>query len=166
MKKYSILVLSALLTMSCNSQENKTKDNAQMKGNEEQLTETPKGSWKINKEFDEDGNLIRYDSIYSWSSNTDLDDLATMDKDSVLKSMQSRFYRSFSDFNGEGYPGFFSEDSLFTKQFFTNDFFESEFGQDFMDIDRVRERMEHMQRKFLERYQSELGKQEEGGSKD
>ena len=138
MKKYGILVLSALLTMSCSSQENKTEDNAQMKGNEEQLTETPKGSWKINKEFDEDGNLIRYDSIYSWSSNTDLDDLATLDKDSVLQSMQSRFYRSFSDFNREGYPAFFSEDSLFTKQFFTDDFFESEFGQDFMDIDRVR----------------------------
>lgn len=166
MKKYGILVLSALLSISCNSQENKTEDNARMKGNEEHLTETPKGSWKINKEFDEDGNLIRYDSIYSWSSTTDLDDLATLDKDSVLKSMQSRFYRSFSHFNREGYPGFFGEDSLFTKQFFTDDFFESEFGQDFMDIDRVRERMEDMQRKFMERYQSEFRIQEEGGSKD
>lgn len=164
MKKYGMLVLSALLTLSCNSQEKKNEDNTPIKGNEEKITETPKGSWKVNSEFDEDGNLIRYDSIYSWSSNTDFEDLATMDKDSILKSMQSRFYRSFSDFNREGFPDIFGSDSLFTKQFFTDDFFDSEFGNDFMDIDRVRERMESMQRKFLERYQSEFDEYKEDDS--
>ena len=164
MRKYGLLVLSALLTLSCNSQEKKNEDKDELKGKEEKIAETPKGSWKVNREFDEDGNLIRYDSIYSWSSNTDLNDLASMDKDSVLKSMQSRFYRSFSDFNSEGFPDIFGRDSLFTRRFFTDDFFESEFGQDFMDIDRVRERMENMQRKFLERYQSEFDEFKEDGS--
>lgn len=164
MKKYSVLVLFALLTMSCNSQEKKNKDDTQTEGSKEQIKETPKGSWKVNREFDEDGNLIRYDSIYSWSSNTDLGELATMDKDSILKSIQSRFYRSFSDFDNEGFPDFFAKDSLFNKQFFTDDFFESEFGQDFMDIDRVRERMEAMQRKFLERYQLQMEELDESGS--
>jgi hypothetical protein len=164
MKKYGMLVLSALLTLSCNSQEKKNEDNAQIKGKEEKITETPKGSWKVNREFDEEGNLIRYDSIYSWSSNRDFGDLATMDRDSILKSMQSRFYRSFSDFNNERFPDIFGSDSLFTKQFFTDDFFNSEFGNDFMDIDRVRERMESMQRKFLERYQSEFDEHKEDNS--
>ncbi|MGB5820835.1 MAG: hypothetical protein WBG90_15220 [Saonia sp.] len=99
--------------------------------------------------------MIRYDSIYSWSSGDDLDELATFDRDSTLKSMQSRFYRNFSqfDFDKEGFGDLFAEDSLFTKQFFNNDFFENDFGKDFMDIDKMHERMESMQKQFLERYQ-------------
>ncbi|THD69266.1 hypothetical protein E7Z59_02745 [Robertkochia marina] len=27
------------------------------------------GAWKVNKEYDENGNLIRYDSVYSWSAD-------------------------------------------------------------------------------------------------
>ena len=50
----------------------------------------------------------------------------------------------------------FSDDSLFTKRFFDDDFFDSDFGEDFMDIDRIRKRMETMQQRFLERYQSEF----------
>lgn len=163
MKKYVVLAISALLTISCNSQEKQNKDDVQGDA-EAQITETPKGSWKINKEFDEQGNLIRYDSIYSWSSGTDLDKLATMDRDSILQSMQSRFYRGFSNFNHEGFSDLFSKDSLFTKQFFNEDFFDSDFGHDFMDIDRVREQMENMQREFLERYQSEFDKVGNEGS--
>ncbi|PIF00722.1 MAG: hypothetical protein CR994_05050 [Maribacter sp.] len=165
MKKYVLLVVSAFLTLSCNSQEKKNKDSSQ-DGDKARIAEAPKGSWKVNREFDEDGNLIRYDSIYSWSSGTDLDKMATMDRDSILSSMQSRFYNGFSNFDDEGFPELFSNDSLFAKQFFNDDFFDSDFGQDFMEIDRVREQMENMQRRFLERYRSEFDKKRDGGSGD
>lgn len=159
MKKYVALAISALLTLSCNSQEKKAKEDAQ-EGTKAHSTEAPKGSWKVNREFDEDGNLIRYDSIYSWSSGTDLNELAAMDRDSILKSMRSRFYRNFSGFDHEGFSDIFGEDSLFTKQFFNDDFFDSDFGHDFMDIDQIRKRMERMQRKFLERYGADFNNQE------
>jgi hypothetical protein len=80
--------------------------------------------------------------------------------------MQSKFYTHFSqfDFEKEGFPGFFDEDSLFTKRFFTDGFFESEFGKDFMDIDHMHKRMEAMQKQFLERYKPLV--QEKGEHKD
>lgn len=159
MKKYFIGMLTVLLTVSCNSQEKKKKDSAENL-DKSGVVEAPKGSWKVNKEFDEAGNLIRYDSIYSWSSETDLGQLADMDRDSILNAMRSRFYSSFSGFGHKGFPNLFAEDSLFTKQFFNDDFFDSDFGHDFMDIDQVRKRMEHMQRKFLERYGAEFEKRE------
>ncbi len=151
-KKCGILLLAAFLTTGCNSQQNKSKEESDKK--EEVATETPKGSWKVNREFDEAGNLIRYDSIYSWSSGDDLEELATFDRDSTLKSMQSRFYRNFSqfDFDEEGFGDLFAEDSLFTKRFFNDDFFENDFGKDFLDIDKMHERMEAMQKRFLDRY--------------
>jgi hypothetical protein len=164
MKKYIVLLLAALLTTSCNSQESKNKEEPDKK--EEVVAEAPKGSWKVNREYDEAGNLIRYDSIYSWSSGDDLDKLATFDRDSTLKSMQSRFYRNFSqfDFDKEGFGDLFTEDSLFMKRFFNNDFFGNEFGKDFMDIDKMHERMEAMQKQFLDRYKPLMEPQKEEDS--
>ena len=153
-KKYAILLLAALLSLACKGQE--TEKRGGMEGGKEKVdSETPKGSWEVTKEFDDEGNLIRYDSIYTWSSGEDLDELATLNRDSTLKSMQSRFYRNFSqfDFDKEGFGDLFAEDSLFTKRFFNDDFFESDFGKDFMDINKMHERMEALQKKFLDRYQ-------------
>ncbi len=110
--------------------------------------EQPKGTWKVDKEFDENGNLTRYDSIYSWSSTDNLDELAQKNPDSLMQSLRSKFYRNFSGIDDQRFGDLFADDSLFTEQFFDDDFFDSEFGEDFMDIDRIRERMETMQQKF------------------
>ncbi|MFD0863988.1 hypothetical protein ACFQ1M_17360 [Sungkyunkwania multivorans] len=166
MKRYMILMLAALLSTSCNSQEKMNGDVVD-KDAASKDTEVPKGSWTVNKEFDENGNLIRYDSIYTWSSEKHSNDMASLNKDSLLRSMESRFYRNFSafDFNKEGFGDLFAEDSLFTKRFFSDDFFESRFEEDFMDIDKMRERMEAMQKRFLERYRKEIDAPEDDKQK-
>ncbi|MFD2563041.1 hypothetical protein [Aquimarina rubra] len=155
MKKYAIWMFAAFLSISCNSQE---KNQEKLEADKKIEEEIPKGSWEVNKEFDEAGNLIRYDSIYSWSSGNDLKDLALKDRDSVLKSLKSRFYSSFSgfDFENPEFENLFQEDSLFTNQFFKDDFFSNDFGKDFMDLDNMRERMEAIQKQFLERYRLEI----------
>ncbi|WP_036380281.1 hypothetical protein [Muricauda sp. MAR_2010_75] len=156
MKKFVLLSLLSLVCFGCNGQEKESEE----KKEDQSLAEQPKGSWKVNREFDENGNLIRYDSIYSWSSSEYMDDLAQMDRDSLLESFRSRFSRSFSHFNHNGFPNFFEEDSLFTKHFFEDDFFESPLGKDFMDLDKIQKRMEAMQRKFLEQYAPNPDKEE------
>lgn len=145
MKKYFLLLTLALLSISCNGQENK-------------IVEKPKGSWKVDKEFDENGNLIRYDSIYSWSSNNKFDNLSSMAKDSFMQSFKSNFFTNFSEFENKGFENIFSQDSLFSKHFFNDNFFGSPFGKDFMDIDKIQQRMFARQKKFLEKYQSEFMK--------
>lgn len=166
MKKYAILILSVLLSTGCNSNDNKDKEVDI--GKSDEMAQAPKGSWKVNKEFDEAGNLIRYDSIYTWSSGSDLENLATLDRDSTLKSLQSKFYRNFSkfDFDKEGIGDLFAEDSLFTKRFFNNDFFENDFGKDFMDIEKMHERMLAMQKQFLDRYQPLIEAEKDTVSQD
>ncbi|MFC2147712.1 hypothetical protein ACFLR9_04015 [Bacteroidota bacterium] len=163
-KKCGILLLATLITTGCNSQENKNKEETDNK--QEVSADAPKGSWKVNREFDEEGNLIRYDSIYSWSSGDDLDRLSSLDRDSTLQAMQSKFYRNFSSFGNQGFDDVFSSDSLFTQRFFDDAFFTSQFGEDFMDIEKVHKQMEAMQKKFLEKYRSEFKEPEEGNSKN
>lgn len=164
MKKIAILSMVAILNLSCNAQENKKEANLQKDSIAQ--AEPPKGTWKVDKEFDENGNLIRYDSIYSWSSTDNLGELAQRNPDSLLQSFRSKFYRNFSHIDNQRFGDLFSDDSLFTKRFFDNDFFDSDFGEDFMDIDRIRKRMEMMQQRFLERYQSEFEKLENEPSQD
>ncbi len=149
----------ALLSMSCNGQKNEKKEDT-FKEHKKTLTEEPKGTWKVDKEFDENGNLIRYDSIYSWSSNSVFDDLSMIGKDSLVKSFESKFFRNFSQFENQGFENMFTPDSLFSKHFFNDDFFKSDFGKDFIDIDNIRQQMINRQKKFLEKYQSEFIKPE------
>ena len=156
MKKIGILLVCTLLALSCSAQD-KEKDKV-IKEKAEQAGEVPGGTWKVDKEFDENGNLIRYDSIYSWSSSGEMNNLDDLDKDSTLQSFRSKFYRQFSNIDRDRFGDMFGEDSLFTRHFFNEDFFDSDFGQDFMDIDRIRERMEAMQRRLLNRYAPEVEK--------
>ena len=160
MKKYILLFMVSLLSISCKGQENETKK-VEKEKNQTNIVENPKGTWKVDKEFDENGNLIRYDSIYSWSSNDKFDNLSLSDKDSLMQSFKSRFFSNYSGFENQGFKDVFSQDSLFSNHFFNDDFFGSNFGNDFMDIDKLRQQMIARQRKFLEKYQSEFIKPED-----
>lgn len=160
MKKYILLLMVCLLSISCNGQKTESK-NTETKESKGKIIEEPKGSWKVDKEFDENGNLIRYDSIYSWSSNTKFDNLSSSERDSLMQSFKSKFFTNFSGFENQGFEDVFSQDSLFSKHFFNEDFFGSDFGKDVMDIDKIRSQMIERQKKFLEKYQSEFTKPED-----
>ena len=160
MKKYILIFMVSLLSISCNGQENETKK-LEKEDNKTDIVEEPKGTWKVDKEFDENGNLIRYDSIYSWSSNDKFDNLSLSDKDSLMQSFKSRFFSNYSGFENQGFDDVFSQDSLFSKHFFNDDFFGSNFVNDFIDIDKLRQQMIARQKKFLEKYQPEFIKPED-----
>ena len=155
MKNYSLLFMIVLLSVSCNSQNNDVKDTETNKSDDKTITE-PKGTWTVDKEYDENGNLTRYDSIYSWSTNDKYNDLSLLERDSLMRSFKSRFFTDFSGFESQGFEDIFSKDSLFSKHFFNDDFFESDFGSDFMDLNKIRNRLIERQKKFLERYQTEF----------
>lgn len=153
--KNSALFLLALLFLgnSCQAQEKEEEMKAQEQ-KETKKPETAGGAWKVHREFDESGNLIRYDSIYSWSSEDAMENLETLDRDSLLQAMRSRFYRHFTRIDSLAFPNFFGRDSLFTKGFFDDGFFKSDFGRDFLDIDHMRKRLEAIEEEFLRKYQS------------
>lgn len=160
MKRYILLFMIGLVSVSCKGQKKETKI-VETEENRDNIVEKPKGTWKVDKEFDENGNLIWYDSIYSWSSNDKFENLSSIDRDSLMQSFKSRFFTNFSGFENQGFETVFSQDSLFSKHFFTDDFFDSNFGNDFMDIDELTQQMITRQRKFLEKYQSEFIKPED-----
>ncbi len=155
MKKYILVCIMGLLSLSCNSQNDKIT-NTEIAKSDEKTVEEPKGTWKVNKEFDENGNLIRFDSVYAWSSDNTDKRLSFAEHDSLMQSLRSRFSSHFSGFENQGFEDIFSQDSLFSKHFFGEDFSESEFGSYFSDMDDLRKQMMERQKKFLENYQSKV----------
>ncbi|WP_159024064.1 hypothetical protein [Formosa sp. L2A11] len=150
MKKILLITLVALLGIGCKGQESKA---------DESNIVTPKGTWKVDKKFDDQGNLVQYDSIYSWSSNK-LDKLSVKDKDSLMQSFRSKFFNDLSGLDSQDFEDSFSQDSLFSKQFFNHDFFESHFQKDFVNMDDLRKEMIAEQKKLIKEYQSDIVKPE------
>ena len=157
MKKYSLFLFVALLCCGCNSKNNESKE-GKIDRSKKDLAELPKGSWTVDKEYDENGNLIRYDSSYTWSSIKHMDKFSTLKKDSLVKSFELKFLKDFSHFEDQGFSAVFTKDSLFSKHFFNDSFFNSNFGKDFMSLDKLRQQMIKRQREFLKKYQSEFAK--------
>jgi len=60
MKKYFLTLFATMLFFNSFSQEN--EDNTK-----------PKGKWQVSKEYDDQGNMISYDSVYVWSSDKKYD---------------------------------------------------------------------------------------------
>jgi hypothetical protein len=119
----SVLILLLSLSGFSQSKDNKTSPNEDI---------------KVNKEFDKDGNLIRYDStyVYTYSSDTSLmtsPDSAFFnfsDIHEIREKMQDQleqFYNKDSSNIKQFHHPFFSDDffnpNLFDSEFFQNNFF-------------------------------------------
>ncbi len=154
MKKFAMLSLVALLATSCNAQEKRKPEVAQ--NNDKTLKEEPKGTWEVNKEVDENGNIVSYDSIYSWSSDKNFKDMDIKDRDSLLQSVRSMFNEQLSTDGDQGFSDFFQNDSLLMDRFFSDDFFEHDFGGGIPNLEEMRQRMETMQQQFMEGHRKPL----------
>src|SRR5699024_9796605 len=108
MKKIVLLGSLLLAFTACHSQENQTK-----KGHGSTTThKTTKGNWTVHKEYDDQGNLIAKDSVYSysWSSaSKNGHPLPQAKVDSLFKSMHQRLH---AQFGGMNLPEGFDFDSL------------------------------------------------------
>ncbi len=153
MKKYALLFLVAVLAASCSAQEKNKTDLAKEPGKSAKTE--PKGSWQVNKEVDENGNLTRYDSIYSWSSTDNPRSISPDQIDSITKRFGTFFGKDFS-MSGEEFSGLSQNDSLFMNRFFNGGFDDDDllinhFQGNMPEIQDLMKQMDSLQNLFLER---------------
>lgn len=146
MKNIVLFFLVAVLATSCNAQESESSSSEIAKSTiKKDSTNQPNERWHVNKEVDEHGNVIRYDSVYTWSSNGSI---KGHNADSLLQQMKKRMQEQFSMIQGPGYFGFSEQDSIF-KQFFSDDFFSSPMAPRFPNMDDMIKHMEAMRDQFF-----------------
>ncbi len=110
------LFLSSMVLSGCKGQNNEEANNTS-----KETINQPQTEVKVNKEYDENGNVVRYDSTYSYFySNIDGDSLL---EDSIMMNFKSHFNEKFGFSSDPFFDDFFFQDSLMQYDFYNNDFF-------------------------------------------
>lgn len=67
MKQVILAMALAIAVTGCHAQQKQEEQQVKIETPGPAPTNEPKAAWKVNKQYDEKGNLIRYDSTYTWS---------------------------------------------------------------------------------------------------
>ena len=137
MKTLKLIPLFCLLCFNCSGQD-KQKSETQSLKPDENIT--------VNKEYDEHGNLTRYDSIYSYSysSNGKFND--------SLKLQFQQHFNNHSFFNDSFFDDFFGKDSITGGGFYPDNFFQKGFTNHNQHIQNMMKRMDSIQNLFFNNF--------------
>lgn len=149
MKKIITLLLILFIT-GCNSQE---KNKQQTKSQENDSTSIkPKEAWDVKKEYDEQGNLIKYDSIYSWAYSNIKGDSLRVNLDSIMDSFKIYFGENRPIKWKEGFSYFPENDTIFMNDFFNHNFFYNKWDNQQNEIEGLLKKMDSSRNDFLKKY--------------
>ncbi len=104
-------------------------------------SDTPQVDVRVNKQYDEHGNLIAYDSSYTSVYQSRSGDAAFMD--SVFRTMPG-FGMQYPFLNDPGFNSLFFPDSSFHQDFFHHDFFQKRMEMNQRYMQRMMEQMDSL----------------------
>ena len=109
----------------------------------------PQINYEVNKEYDENGNLIRYDSVYTYYySNIDT---VLMMQDSVFSDF-NRFFQRQDLFEQSFFDDFFRQDFYPENDFYSPDFFMQSFEKEQEMFFQLMKRMDSIKNRFFMEY--------------
>lgn len=149
MKKI-VAILVILVITGCNNQE---KEKQQIESDEQEMTTIkPSEKWDVKKEYDEQGNLIRYDSIYSWSYSNVEGDSLRVNLDSIMDSFKMYFGKNRTFDWDDDFYYFPKNDSLFMNDFFKDDYFLRNWQMQHSEFEGMIKKMDSLRNDFLRKF--------------
>ncbi len=127
----------------CNAQR-APKDNEQ--DSNDTLKVQPDVNIKVNKEYDENGNLIRYDSTYTYVYSNIKNNVQL--RDSIFNEFMEHFNDHFGLPDDQLFNNFFFTDSLLQYDFYKKDFFHDRFFENSDLIDKMLREMDSIKNEF------------------
>lgn len=113
--------------------------------------ENPKIQIKVNRKYDDKGNIIGYDSTYSYSYSYTYSngEIKNIDIDSLLNKFKTFFFENRPDIFNHSFDDFFTPDSIFKFNFFDDDFFQKNFKEERFNFDKMMRQMDSVKNKYL-----------------
>jgi hypothetical protein len=118
----------------------------------------PKTNIKVNKEYDDQGNLIRYDSTYSYSYSTAGKD--SIFNDSIFGSFRDHFNHHFLFSEDPFFKDYFFRDSLMKEDFFDDDYFMKRFQENMRQMDKLFYEMDSVKNDYFKKHMNPKSKQD------
>lgn len=149
--KNLVIIIILLCFVGCNNQ---NKDKLQNKKIAKQETIIkPNGKWEVVKEYDEQGNLIRYDSVYSWYYSNKEGDSLKVNLDSIMDSFKRYFGENTPLKWNKDFSYFPKDDSLFMRGFFfQNDYFYKNWKNQHSELEDMIKKMDSSRYEFLKKF--------------
>lgn len=144
----NLAIALSITLSSCNGQSKKVENKTMID------SVAPQTNIVVNKEYDQDGNLIRYDSTYSYYySNIEGD---TILGDSILSNFKSHFNEKYFFSDQPYFKNFFFDDSLMWYDFYKKDFFYNRFRNNMERMNSLFREMDSIKNKyFIEQFDIE-----------
>jgi len=141
-RTWMLIIVVTLILSSCNGQEKQIKNDTL-----NNVKDTPKENIKVNKEYDKDGNLIRYDSTYTYFySNIKNNQIK---EDSIFNDFRKIFDSYYPFSHKEYFNDLFFEDSLIKYDFYKKDFFTQRFRQNMEQTEKMFQKMDSIKNKYF-----------------
>jgi len=111
-------------------------------------TVNPKVDVKVNKKFDEKGNLVQYDSTYSYFYSSPGFEKNGMSSDGVIDDLEMRLHHDFKGLLDDNLTSGILTDSLL-KDFYNDDYFSKRFKFNRERLDNALRQMESIKSDLL-----------------
>jgi len=136
-----IVIALSVALISCNGQTKKEKSSGgDPSGN-------PQTSIKVDKKYDSNGNLIKYDSTYSYYYSNIQNKENLMD--SVFNNFKSEFNQKYFFSRNPYFDDLFFQDSLLKYDFYRKDFFINRFRNNIRMMDSLFWGMDSLKNSFF-----------------
>lgn len=145
MKKIILLIALYFVAHGCSAQHDEVNET-----NDSLKTNKPQENIIVNKEYDDKGNLVRFDSSYSYYYSNMQNDSTF--GDSTYLNFQSNFFNTFPGFQQPYLDNLFFEDSLLFYDFYKDDFFSNRFKNNRLRFDKLFEKMDSMKNNYYEQF--------------
>jgi len=140
---FSMLLIAGL--SGCNAQSSPGQDNHDRN---DTLKVQPDINIRVNKEYDENGNLIRYDSTYTYVYSN-IDNNVQL-RDSIFNEFMQHFNEHFGIKDDPFFNDMFFNDSLLQYDFYKKDFFRDRFNENQGWIEKMLREMDSLKNEFYE----------------
>lgn len=147
MKTVLTSVLLLAFITGCNAQNNKKINSKETTGMQQGK---PGISWKVNKKYDDKGNMVSYDSTAVWSYSSGQDE-RHVEADSVMMAFRKQFDSGFPSIFRENFGDPVWNDSLFYRDFTAPDYFMQKWEQHYFNMGKMMQRMDSLRNSFLNR---------------
>lgn len=108
----------------------------------------PRIGVKVNKQYDDKGRIIKFDSTYSYYYSSPKGSMH-LGNDSVFSSFRSFFKNNYPNLMDRHNTDVFFNDSLFKYDFFNDDYFQTRFRLNERIFEDMYQQMDSIKRNFL-----------------
>lgn len=146
---------TAIVVSSCNAQNKEKERDLKTVNSEKTVGTNPKIKIKVNKQLDSKGNIVKFDSTYSYYYTSKGVDSSKVKLDTVIKEFKSFYSHNIMTGFNKRMNDIFLADSLFKYDFLNQDYFIKRFELNAIKMKELFHEMDSLKTNYLKLIQAE-----------